>query len=92
MFSIEINIFLPVNAKLAFNVSGGDEVIGSIVVYTAKTKYRNFETNIPRKGISGSQSQFPYSCVCARFKYSKIGLPILLEEICRPIRASLTEK
>jgi hypothetical protein len=30
----------------------------------AKTKYRNFETNIPRKGISGSQSQFPHSCVC----------------------------
>jgi hypothetical protein len=28
--------------------------------------YRNFETNIPRKGISGSQSQFPHSCVCER--------------------------
>jgi hypothetical protein len=27
---------------------------------TAKTKYRNVETNIPRKGISGSQSQFRY--------------------------------
>jgi hypothetical protein len=26
---------------------------------TAKTKYGNFNTNIPRKGISGSQSQFP---------------------------------
>jgi hypothetical protein len=25
-----------------------------LVTYTAKTKYRNFETNIPRKGISGS--------------------------------------
>jgi hypothetical protein len=24
--------------------------------YTAKTKYRNLETNIPRKGISGSRS------------------------------------
>ncbi len=36
---------------------------------TAKTKYRNFETNIPRKGISGSQSQFPHSCVCERFIY-----------------------
>ncbi len=31
---------------------------------TEKTKYRNFETNIPRKGISGSQSQSPHSCVC----------------------------
>ncbi len=38
--------------------------------YTAKTKHRNFETNIPRKGISGSQSQFPHSCVCERFIYS----------------------
>ncbi len=34
--------------------------------YTAKTKYRNFEANIPRKGISGSQSQFPHSWVCER--------------------------
>ncbi len=38
--------------------------------YTAKTKYRNFEANIPRKGISGSQSQFPHSCDCQRFIYS----------------------
>jgi hypothetical protein len=36
----------------------------------AKTKYLNFETNIPRKGISGSQSQFPHSWVCERFIYS----------------------
>ncbi len=40
------------------------------LIYTAKTKYRNFETNIPRKGISGSQSQFPHSCVCEWFIYS----------------------
>jgi hypothetical protein len=33
---------------------------------TAKTKRRKFETNIPRKGISGPQSQFPHSCVCER--------------------------
>jgi hypothetical protein len=54
---------------------------------TAKTKYRNFETNIPRKGISRSPSQFPHSCVCERIIYSipTIGLPILLEEICGPI-------
>ncbi len=53
--------------------------------YTAKTKHRNFETNIPRKGISGSQSQFPHSCACERFIHPTIGLPILLEQICRPI-------
>jgi hypothetical protein len=42
----------------------------SILSFTAKTKYQNFETNIPRKGISGSQSQFQHSCVCERFIYS----------------------
>ncbi len=31
--------------------------------HTAKTQYRKFEGNIPRKGIS----QFPHSCVCERF-------------------------
>jgi hypothetical protein len=52
---------------------------------TAMTKYRNLdlETNIPRKGILGSQSQFPHSCICEWFIYSH--LPILLEEICRLI-------
>jgi hypothetical protein len=38
--------------------------------YTAKTKCRKFETNIPRKGISGPQSQFSHSCVCERIIYS----------------------
>ncbi len=36
---------------------------------TAKTKYRNFETNIPGKGIPGPQSQFSHSCVCEPFIY-----------------------
>jgi hypothetical protein len=40
---------------------------------TAKTKCRKFETNIPRKGISGPQSQFPHSCACERFIYSHDG-------------------
>ncbi len=34
---------------------------------TAKTQYRKFETNIPRKGTARPQSQFPHSCVCERF-------------------------
>jgi hypothetical protein len=42
-------------------------------VCTAKTKCRKFETNIPRKGISGPQSQFPHSCVCERIIYSHDG-------------------
>jgi hypothetical protein len=29
-----------------------------------KEKCRKFEANIPRKGISEPQSQFPHSCVC----------------------------
>jgi hypothetical protein len=41
--------------------------------HTAKTKCRKFETNIPRKGISGPQSQFPHSCVCELLIYSHDG-------------------
>ncbi len=40
---------------------------------TAKTKCRKSETNIPREGISGSQSQFPHSCVCEWIIYSHDG-------------------
>ncbi len=54
-------------------------------LYTAKTKCWKFETNIPRKGITGPQSQFPHSCVCERIIYSTMGLPFLLKEICGPI-------
>jgi hypothetical protein len=53
--------------------------------YTAKTKYRNFETNISRKGLSGSQSQFPHSCDCERFIYSHDRSPCSAGEICTPI-------
>ncbi len=42
-------------------------------ICTAKTKCRKFETNIPWKGISGSQSKFPHSCVCERIIYSHDG-------------------
>ncbi len=38
-----------------------------------KDKCRKFETNIPRKGISGPQSQFPHSFVCERIIYSHDG-------------------
>ncbi len=36
---------------------------------TAKTQYRKFETNFPRKGTAWPQSQFPHSCVCERDIY-----------------------
>ncbi len=32
-------------------------------------QYQKFETNIPRKGIVRTQSQFPHSGVCERFIY-----------------------
>ncbi len=38
-----------------------------------KDKMPKFETNIHRKGISGSQSQLPHSCVCERIIYSHDG-------------------
>jgi hypothetical protein len=37
--------------------------------HTAKTQYRKFETNIPRKGIARPQSQLIHSCGCERFIY-----------------------
>jgi hypothetical protein len=39
--------------------------------HTAKIQYQKFETNIHRKGIVRSQSQFPHSCVCERFIFSQ---------------------
>jgi hypothetical protein len=54
------------NFTIKVNTSGVDPLKD----HTAKTKYRYFETNVPRNGISGSQSQFPHSCVCERFLYS----------------------
>ncbi len=36
-----------------------------------KDKTPKFRNKYPRKGISGSQSQFPHSCVCERFIYSQ---------------------
>jgi hypothetical protein len=55
--------------------------------YTAKTKCRKFETNIPRKGISGPQSIFPHLCelYMSELYILTMGLPFLLEEICGQI-------
>ncbi len=46
-------------------------LLWSFFSHTAKTQYRIFETNISRKGIVRSLSQFPHSCVCERFIYSQ---------------------
>jgi hypothetical protein len=55
-------------APLLFN-----KLIHYMLIYTAKTKCRKFETNIPRKGIFGPHSQFPHSCICERIIYSHDG-------------------
>ncbi len=44
--------------------------------HTAKRKCQQFEANIPRKGISGPQSQFPHSCVCERIIYFHDGAAV----------------
>jgi hypothetical protein len=64
----------PVFYKVQYNmVEYTDFKYQCIKDSTAKTKCRKFETNIPRKGISGPQSQFPHSCVCERIIYSHDG-------------------
>ncbi len=40
------------------------------ITFTAKTKCRKFETNIPRKGISGPQYQFPM-CLWANYIFPR---------------------
>jgi hypothetical protein len=52
-------------------------------IFTAKTKYRKFETNIPRKGVARPQSQFPPSGVCERFINS--ACLFCSSKICGPI-------
>ncbi len=46
----------------------------------AKTQYRKFQTNIPRKGTARLQSQFPHSCFLSHLYIPLIVLPILLQE------------
>ncbi len=55
--------------------------------YTAKTKYRNFETNtvFPEKEYRGLSPNFHIHTSVSHLYISTIGLPILLEEICWPI-------
>jgi hypothetical protein len=43
---------------------------------TAKKKCRKLEANIPRKRMSGPQSQFKHSCVCGLIIYSHDGAAV----------------
>ncbi len=56
------------------------------IVHTAKTKYRNFETKIfPKKEYLGFGPKFHIHASVSDLYTPTIGLPNLLEEICRPI-------
>jgi hypothetical protein len=59
--------------ELEATVSGLLSSFGWLTYHIAKTQCRKFETNIPRKGILGPQSQFPHSCVCERIIFSHDG-------------------
>ena len=49
-------------------------------ICTAKTKYRNFETNISRKEYRGLNPNFHIHASVSDLYIPTIGLPILLEE------------
>ncbi len=51
----------------------GESDLGGFFIMHCKKKCRKIETNIPRKGISEPQSQFPHSCVCEQIIYSHDG-------------------
>jgi hypothetical protein len=54
--------------------------------YTAKTKCRKFETNLPRKGYRGLSPNFHiHVSVSELYLHFHDGSAFLLEEICKPI-------
>ncbi len=60
---LRLFLFLSCLSCLTFKIKAKKVLwIHQSVCHNAKTKCRKFETNIPRKGISGPQSQFPHSC------------------------------
>jgi hypothetical protein len=56
-----------------------------LYVCTAKTKCRKFETNIPRKEYRGLSPNFHIHVSVSELFIPTMGLPVLLEEICRLI-------
>jgi hypothetical protein len=67
--------FIPQSGSLDWALDCG------LTNYTAKTQYRKFETNIPKKGTARLQSPNSYIHVSVSDLYiSLIGLPILLQE------------
>jgi hypothetical protein len=62
--------YFAISQGLSFNLKSTVTAIYPMYMYTAKTQYRKFETNISRQEIARTQSQFPHSCVFERFVYS----------------------
>ncbi len=56
---------------------------GKPLTFFYSAKYRNFEKNIPEKAYRGLD--FYIHASVSDLYIPTIGLPILLEEICRPI-------
>jgi hypothetical protein len=53
----------------------------ALLIFTAKTQYRKFGQIFPEKELRGLSPNFHiHACVCERFIYSPISLPILLQE------------
>ncbi len=76
---------LDISSCLALDSCSISFSLNSFLTYTAKTKCLKFETNIPRKGISGPQPQFHIHVSVNELYIPTMGLPYLLEEICGPI-------
>jgi hypothetical protein len=81
----ELVMYNTIFPRLQVNTFQTSSFIKVILTLTAKTQYRKFETNIPRKGIARPQSQFPHSGVSEQFIYPTIGLPVCCRKICGPI-------
>ncbi len=77
----ELKLYVPAMASQIYLSFSGLFILAR----RSPLKYRNFETNIPRKGISGPQPNFHIHVSVSHLYISMISLPILLEEICRPI-------
>jgi hypothetical protein len=59
--------------------------LSALNMRTAKTKYRNFKQIFPEKEYRGLSPNFHIHSFVNDLYIPTIGLPILLEEICRLI-------
>ncbi len=65
-----MNIEHPQDRKIILVFHKLNSSVQFVQFVTAKTQYRKFETNVPRKGTERPQFQFLHSCFCERFIHS----------------------